>query len=252
MRKLRLLRRDLRGFAAAAVDWIFNRRLVAAALRREHVLCLGDSHVEVMGHVRVKRVWFRARAVWGATASGLENPQSSTQATAIFDSVLTRAKPWQEVLLHLGEVDCGFLIWHRARRLDLAVDEQLAYTLDTYGGFISSIVERGFKRVIVVSVPLPTIGDDPAKWGEIANLRKTVTATQRERTELTVRFNAGLRERCRAIGVDFVDATSGHQDPATGLVEASFLRDTHQDHHLADGPYSELIARELRGLWPRA
>jgi hypothetical protein len=105
------------------------------------------------------------------------------------------------------------------------------------------------ERVVVLSVPLPTIGDDPSRWGEIATLRRTVTASQGERTALTLSFNAGLRERCDAIGVAFVDATTGHQDATTGLLDSRFMRDTHQDHHLADGPYSALLAREMRVLW---
>jgi len=246
------LRRGLAAAAEAVADWAFDRRLLARALRRNHVLCLGDSHVDVMRHVRVARVWFRAKPVAGATASGLQNPQSTSQAMAIFDALLTRAQPWQGILLHLGEVDCGFLIWRRAQRLGVAVEQQLTYTLDTYASFISKVAQRGFDRVIVLSAPLPTIGDDPAKWGEIASLRSTVTASQAERTALTVRFNAGLRDRCEALGVPFIDATSGHRDRSTGLVDASFLRPTHQDHHLADGPYSRLIARELGELWPPA
>ena len=230
-------------------DWAFDRRVVARALRRDHVLCLGDSHVAVMEHVPVPRVWFRAKPISGATASGIQNPQSTSQAMAIFDELLARAKPWQEIVLHLGEVDCGFLIWHRARRLGVTVDAQLAHTLDTYSTFIASVVRRGFRRVVVLSVPLPTIGDDPAKWGEIASLRRIVTASQAERTELTLRFNEGLRARCAQIGVLFVDATSGHRDAHTGLVDRRFLRDTHQDHHLADAPYGRLIAREARSLW---
>jgi hypothetical protein len=249
MRTQQRARRGAASSASAVVDWTFRRRLVAAALRRDHVLCLGDSHVEVMSQVRIPRVWFRAKPVSGATASGVQNPQSTSQAMAIFDALLGHAKPWQEILLQLGEVDCGFLIWRRAQRLGVTVEEQLEQTLDTYASFIASVADMGFKRVVVISAPLPTIGDDPSRWGEIATLRRTVTSTQSERSELTTRFNAGLRERCEALGVPFVDATTGHRDPRTGLVEDSFLRDSHQDHHLADGPYARLIAREMRDLW---
>ena len=60
--------------------------------------------------------------------------------------------------------------------------EQLALTIDSYSGFIERVRDAGFARVIVLSVPLPTIVDDPEQWGEIANMRRSVTATQLQRT----------------------------------------------------------------------
>ena len=249
MRAQRRLRRRAAEAGEAAVDWAFRRRALALLLHRDHVLCLGDSHVAVMNHVRVPGVWFRAKPVSGATASGVRNPQSTSQAMATFEKLLAHAPRWQEILLDLGEVDCGFLIWHRAKRRGLGVEEQLEHTLDTYAAFIADVAARGFKRTSVLSVALPTIGDDPSEWGEVASLRRVVTASQSERTELTLRYNELLRDRCDALGVPFIDATSGHRNPVSGLVDASFLRDSHHDHHLADGPYSRLIERELRPLW---
>jgi hypothetical protein len=235
-----------------SIDWLFNRRIFARALHRDHVLCLGDSHVLVMRHVHVPGVWFRVKSLRGATASGVLNPNSKTQSLAMFTKWLRRARPWQQVVLQLGEVDCGFVIWHRAERHGLSVEEQMTHTLDSYVGFIETIAVIGFHRVIVLSIPLPTIGDNPAEWGEIANLRQEVAASQADRTSLTLRFNKDLHRRCDDIGVVFVDVTSGHLDSRTELIDAQFLQPASQDHHLADAPYARLISKELSGLWPSA
>jgi hypothetical protein len=200
-----------------------------------------------MSHVRVPGYWFRAKVRVGATASGVLNPNSKTQALAAFTAWLHNARPWQQVLLQLGEVDCGFLIWHRAQRHGLSIDEQLAHTLDSYVTFIERVAAMGFRRVIVLSAPLPTISDyqDLPEWsGEVANLRRQVTASQVDRTNLTLRFNMELRKRCDAIGVVFVDATSGHYDSSIGLVDRRFLR-AYVDQHLATVPYARLISSEL-------
>jgi hypothetical protein len=230
--------------------WLFNRRILARALKRDHVICLGDSHVGILRHVRVPGVWFRVRVVGGATASGVLNPDTVTRAHTIFTERLRDAKPWQQVLLQLGEVDCGFVIWHRAQRHGLTVDEQLTYTLDSYTTFIETITKMGFRRVIVLSIPLPTIGDLRSGWeGWVASARKEVEATKVERTELTLRYNAEMQRRCNSLGATFVDVTTGHLDPDTGLVDERFLRATNLNHHLAKAPYRQLISDELRRLW---
>ncbi len=231
-------------------DWVFNRRGLARALGRTHVLCIGDSHIRVMESVAVPGVRFRVKPLEGATASGVQNPNSQTRSREIFAKWLRRAKPWQEVLVQLGEVDCGFVIWYRAERYGIAIVEQLEKTLDSYSAFIESVAAMGFRRVIVLSAPLPTIGDSPSEWGEVANLRQAVATKRVDRTKLTLRFNALLRERCAAIGAEFVDATSEQLDPRTGVIDARFLRPTHHDHHLADAPYAQLISGELRRIWP--
>jgi hypothetical protein len=229
-------------------DWLFRRRVVSTMLKREHVLCIGDSHVQVFHHVSMPGVWFRVKSIEGATASGLPNPKSKTGAQQAFARALGRARPWQQVLVQLGEVDCGFVIWYRAARHGLSVEEQFAQTVGSYEAFIARIAGMGLRRTIVLSVPLPTISDDGVKWGKVARLRESVTASQAERTRLTTRFNAELSERCQALGVAFVDATSGHTDCATGLVASRFVRES-DDHHLADEPYAELISSRLAALW---
>jgi DNA-binding transcriptional regulator YdaS (Cro superfamily) len=246
MRK-RLRRAYIRSRTLAADAW-FDSRLVARLTRKAHVLALGDSHVNVMRHVRRDDASFRVLMIEGATASGITNPNSKTNASNIYRERVQRAKPWQHVLVQLGEVDCGFVIWHRAQRHGIGIEEQLEQTLDNYEQILTFTRDRGFASVMVMAVPLPTITDYPSMWAEIANLRKEVTATQQERTELTIRFNEHLRERCARLGLVFVDSASDQLDPATQLVKASLLRPDDRDHHLADAPYAALIERTLPAL----
>jgi hypothetical protein len=212
------------------------------------VICLGDSHAQVLRQVSIPRAWFRVKAIVGVTASGLPNPKSKTRGSELFARRLDRARRWHQVLILLGEVDCGFVIWDRARRHGVSIDEQITTTLDAYQDFIAAVLGRGFPRVIILSVPLPTISDDRGEWGRVANQRGTVTASWAERTELTLRFNAELRSRCEALGAVFVDATTDTLDEQTGLIQARFVRDS-QDHHLADEPYASLLMSKLGRLW---
>ena len=246
-RVARRARRALRPVQRVPADWLFDRRLVARVLRREHVLCLGDSHVRVLGSVRVPGAWFHAEPLSGATASGVLNPNSTTRSLEVFSARLDRAKRWQSILFQLGEVDCGFVIWHRAERHGISVDEQLDLTVASYAAFLARVAEMGFRRLVVLSAPLPTISDYPSQFAEVANARKEVTASMLDRTALTLRYNAALEARCRDIDAVFVDATTGHLGEA-GLIDPAFLGETDRDHHLADKPYAALIADRLGRL----
>jgi hypothetical protein len=227
------------------VNVLSNNRAYARARKREHVLCLGDSHVQVMRHVRIQCAWFRVGAVEGATASGVMDPNGVAGSMTAFIRRAQSAPRWQRVLVQLGELDCGFVIWHRAQRHGLSIDEQLGATLDSYLAFLQLLIKLEFREVIVLSAPAPTIPDDRRAWGAVANLRSEISTTQRERTDLTLRFNSELQGRCRTTGASFVDVTTGHVDRHTGLVASAFRRGADEDHHLATRPYSALIAGEL-------
>ena len=183
--------------------------------------------------------------VEGATASGIENPNSATHALTLFTERLARARTWQHVVVCLGEVDCGFVIWYRSGRHGLSIDDQLDTTLSSYLSFLRRVRERAFASLSVLSVPLPTITDYPSERGEVANLRREITATQRERTELTLRFNRELRQCVASENIGFIDATSSQLDPHTGMIDRSLVRGQ-LDHHLRDEPYAALIARAFR------
>ncbi len=244
------IRRANRWIGRRVGNWWFNRRSLARLLGQEHVLCLGDSHVKVMRDVQLPNVRFSACGVGGATASGLLNPNSKSRAAASFKKRLGRTGSWQTILLLLGEVDCGFLIWQRAERHGISVDQQLTQTLDAYEVFITDLVRSGFKDVIVLSPPLPTIDDEAKKIGKVARERISIAATQRERTQLTLRFTAELRERCQRIGATFLDVTSAQLDESSGLIRADYLHHNPRNHHLADAPYSELITAQLQTVLP--
>jgi hypothetical protein len=112
----------------------------------------------------------------GPTASGVSNPNSVTRSMALFTRRLERAKLWQHVLVQLGEVDCGFVIWHRAERHGISVDEQLERTQGSYVAFLANVLEMGFPHVVVLSAPAPTITDERGEWGAVPK-RSEVSAS---------------------------------------------------------------------------
>ena len=78
------------------------------------LLALGDSHLDALkyaadlGVLSVRSSCFLI--VPGATVVGLRNPNSLTDAVNIFRTSLFNQPVNSHVIIHLGEVDCGFVI----------------------------------------------------------------------------------------------------------------------------------------------
>ncbi|MEM8642017.1 MAG: SGNH/GDSL hydrolase family protein [Cyanobacteria bacterium P01_G01_bin.54] len=211
-------------------------------LEKSEILVLGDSHTGVFSHpsAMLDGYRFRVMTVSGATISGLKNPNSATQARPIFEKAIHSYKGKILITL-LGEVDTGFVIWYRAKKHNYNVQEILDQTVSRYIEFIQKIPLD--KHVIVIGAPLPTI-QDGQDWGEIANARKDVTASQLERTELTIQLNQRMKSYAKESGVLFIDldAESLGDD---GLVNQELLSSNRTDHHYDKVSYINILKPKL-------
>lgn len=199
------------------------------------LLFLGDSHLRPAQHA-FEQGWFaphhaRFVGVGGATAVGLRHPTSRTQALVKYREHLTPYQPGVTPILHLGEVDCGFVIWHRAAQYRETVDEQLDAALLAFLAFIDWAATTGYRDLIVTSATIPTLKDGQLD-GEVGHLRRSVTATQVERTALTARYNDALKREVTARGLSFLNFTPTLADPVTGLIRDEFRHPDVKDHHL--------------------
>jgi hypothetical protein len=216
-------------------------------LFRTEILVLGDSHATVFSHKLFKatfpKYFFDVVSVGGATVSGLDNPNSKTRALPIFRKALKRSKALT-VIVMLGEVDTGFVIWYRAERNNSPVDVMAERAIQNYRQLLNEL-SNDF-RVICISTPLPTI-QDGQNWGEIANLRKKVQASQFQRTQLTHTFNQKIKEYCEQINISCVmlDGESLGED---GLVKKELLNSNANDHHYDFDKYAIMIISRLKGV----
>ena len=150
------------------------------------------------------------------------------------------------MVLHLGEVDCGYVIWYRADKYDEPVEQQMRNSIDAYFEFVDELRGLGFRRIIITGATLPTITDDD-QVGEVVAKRSSITATQRERTDLTLRYNAALRHEAEARSLPYVDIDDDVLDPGTGVVDERMRNPNPKDHHM-NGPVAAVHwARALRG-----
>lgn len=215
----------------------------------ERLYCLGDSHCEVFKIIEennmLSDILIRTTCVSGATAQGAVNPNSVTNALSIFTKILRNVNRSSHLLFMLGEVDCGFVVWYRAKKYNIPVRQQLQNSLSNYFAFLSSVEAMGFRNIIVCTAPLPTIRDGHA-GGAVAKLRREVTATLRERTQLTLEYNSQLRTTAIDRGYVIVDIEDDILDPATGVVMDVYRHPDPFNHHLDPGKAAYLYTRELK------
>jgi hypothetical protein len=202
---------------------------------RTSLLFCGDSHLAPIwkGYKAGLFGTRHARCVLvaGATARGLGNPRSATGARQKYLEALLPPAPRVIPVFLLGEVDCNSVIWLRSTAAGTDPADELARSVTVYLSFLEEVLAAGYRRILVLAAPLPTVeGSDHHRAHSI--LRRDITATLRERTALTRRFNQAVAEGCRLRGIDFLDLTAAWADPATGLVADRFRASDPLDHHL--------------------
>ena len=202
----------------------------------EHLLVLGDSHVQYFNFAATQGLFepfnYQSCRVTGTTAAGLTNPNSFTAARPLFLSFLEQWPKDSHVVLHLGEVDCGILVWVRSQKNGTPVEIEIERSVESYMHFVDELLASGRTRIILTSATVPTINDNDHAGEIISMRRKAVSASQRERTDVTIRFNERLASEAERRRLVFADARNEVIDPISGLGYAKYRNKNPRDHHM--------------------
>jgi len=197
------------------------------------ILVLGDSHTRCFLSENTQNSIFKyeVKCVTGASAQGAVNPNSTTNALQEFQNILsTDTSIYDAVTIQLGEVDCGFVIWYRSQKYKISIQEQVNLSLANYEKFLKEIVEPKFKNVLVLSVPMPFI-EDTSNNNFLSGSRKGITASLKDRTELTLNYNKKLYNICQKNKYHFIDVTNDTVDDRF-KVKQEYLNKNKWDHHM--------------------
>ena len=207
--------------------------------KKKSILALGDSHTGVFKHINKKRlmhdVEFNVVTVHGATAQGANNPNSKTNALAKFKEKLASEKKHDGVMVMLGEVDCGFVIWYRKEKYNTSIEEQLDNSVTKLFEFIDNEVRTKYdaEQITVIGVNLPTLFDHVIPG---AKLRREFygLGTLKERTQLTLMYNDSLKNECIKRRYNYTDIVKETMDPTSQVVDKQYLRPNERDHHISE------------------
>ena len=221
------------------------------------ILVLGDSHSEVFRFIDTENSEYFFPficTVTGATAQGAVNMNSQTNALQVFNKQIEKyGKKTNKLLIMLGEVDCGFLIWVRAKRLGIEVDEQIELSITNLFSFIQDTLEANNNDylpsdIIIAGSILPVIEDNSA-LEHLNGVRAEADISQQLRTEKTLEYNHKLKERCEKEGYNYIDITTPTLGD-NGLINTFYTRKENEwygdlDHHLDSLKTSSLWKIEI-------
>ncbi len=226
-------------------------KILNRLMGQKEIYCLGDSHIRMFAYLQkhhyLRKTSIHCRKVAGASAMGLANPNSKTNALRVFQDYLCKIPKQSTLVFMLGEVDCGFVIWYRAQKYTNPVETQFEQSLENYFQFVQNTEMQGYRNIVLASAPLPTILDGQ-DWGDIANARREVTATLIERTELTRRYNQRLRLFCDQNAMSFLDFEAETTNSATGLINDRFRHSNPLNHHFSSEAIAPILVQKLATL----
>jgi hypothetical protein len=182
------------------------------------ILVIGDSHSRMFDG------YFKTCSVDGATVRGLLNPKSKTNALIIFKETINLYKP-RVLIVMLGEVDINFLIPYRVEIEKKDYGKELSEFILRYVTFIEYLETLEFiDKIIICAVQLPT-------HESFVPERKQIKMGIGERTQLTIKFNNVLKNKCTKKKVHIIDINREIMG-VDGLVKDSYI--IPGDHHLKD------------------
>lgn len=209
-----------------------TRRIIAGGQR---ILVLGDSHSGVFEYIYDRDLLrphvINCETLSGVTACGLANDSSTTRSFKKFTEAVRRYASYNVIVIMLGEVDCGFALWHKAKKASLPVETQICYSVNGISRLLLWIKTHfPKKQIIIAGAILPTVKDaDVTRQG--LPLRESIKATQLQRTNLVLALNDELKKLAASFDVHYIDITVPTRDLQSGMVQDRFLMpsvDIHQ------------------------
>jgi hypothetical protein len=197
------------------------------------ILVLSDSHGEVFEYINDNNLLLphliNVKMVGGATAYGLNNNKSKTNALKRYIDEVEKFNCYNIILIQLGEIDCSFLLWKKLETSSLSMEELLDKSINGYRRLILKLKEMD-KNIIITGAVLPTIKDNQKNPDNIS-IRNSINTTQLERTILTYEFNNRLKQLAFKNNIKYIDISNDCINETTKVIDDKYIRKQIDNHH---------------------
>lgn len=201
------------------------------------ILTFGDSHSRVFKYIdeQIDGIQIDSFVIGSSSAQGTINPNSVSNFLNEFTKFIDESNDiseYDKIVIMVGEIDCGSLIWTESMKKKTTIDHQLSVSTGNLFEFIKKYVLDHFdsNKIVICGSILPTIADD-VKWGNSRNIRKGTNASQSDKTKLTIEFNNILKEFSINNNINYIDITDDIISDS-GLIDSEYLDDDELEHHL--------------------
>lgn len=221
-----------------------------------NVLFFGDSHATFyikLGANKIQNdVKFDVCSVRGASAQGVVNPNSKTNALSVYRNRIKKYKNNNDndyFAIMLGEVDCGFVVWYRAKKYNQTIHEQIKLAVDNLEEFLKNNVEKLFSedKIVVVGATLPTIKDNTDKKF-LKGARSDVDTSLRDRIDCTFEYNKQLSVMAKNNNYLYFDISDETFDQKNYCVFPQFLNKDPYNHHFDGHSVAPIFVDKFKEL----
>ena len=201
------------------------------------LLIFGDSHARVFQYMKTKinDINITPFVIGSSSARGTINEKSVSGFFKKFNDFVNESNDlntYDYISIMVGEIDCCSLIWDQSKKKKTSIEEQLKISTDNLFEFIEKHVCRHFppEKIIICGSILPVIKDDIV-WGNVHNIRKGVGGNQKEKTDLTIKFNNILKDFSENKNMNYIDITD-NTISSNGVIDDKYLDNNKFEHHL--------------------
>lgn len=237
-------------FYLKTVEVIRARKTIGYIKPKEdakYIKVIGDSHTSIFDGYQGDEFFFKQVRVHGATARGSANLKTKTNSLELFREGL-KGKKADKIIIGLGEVDCGYVIWWQNKFKQKSIEDALNESIDGMFNFIENEVSPIYKanEIILMSV-IPPVIEDNTNSKFLEGRRSEVNPSLDERLALTNVWNSKLANRCKELGYYCINMNTKLLDE-NNRVKKEYRNPNEWNHHLWESSTISVFLEEAKSI----